>query len=32
MIKVSCCGYHTIAMHENYQLYEFGKGIFGQYG
>ena len=32
VIKVSCGGYHTIAMDENYQLYGFGKGIFGQCG
>ena len=32
IIKISCGGYHTIAMDENNQLYGFGKGIFGQCG
>ena len=32
IIKVSCGGYHTIVMDENYELYGFGKGIFGQCG
>ena len=32
VIKISCGGYHTIAMDEKNQLYGFGKGIFGQCG